>query len=271
LNDAGTIAYGVENNEDSVSECKKKGLRVSKGYIDNKYYKISEGPFNAFFILNFFEHLPDPNSVLTALHNNLDDDGWGFIEVPNFDMMREEGLVSEFINDHLFYYSSDTLTTLLERNGFSVCSCEYTWHNYILSVIVKKRKKINTDKFNFIKNSLSDNINSYINRYGYREVAVYGAGHQALAVLSLSVDDIDKIKYVVDDAPFKQGKYTPATHIPIVSKNQLESDPPKAIIVMAASYSDEVVSKLKGSNFDIAVLRGDKIIQLENIIGKKRV
>ena len=51
----------------------------------------------------------------------------------------------------------------------------------------------------------------------------------------------DKIKYVVDSAPFKQRKFTPATHIPIVSPDKLISDPVDAIIVMAGSYSDEVV------------------------------
>ena len=68
----------------------------------------------------------------------------------------------------------------------------------------------------------------------------------------------DKIKYVVDDAPFKQGKYTPATHIPIVPAENLEVSPVEAVIVMAASYSDEVAKKIR-KNFDkslkVSILR----------------
>jgi len=45
---------------------------------------------------------------------------------------------------------------------------------------------------------------------------------------------------VVDSAPFKQGKYTPATHLPIVAPDVLDADPVDAVIVIAASYSDEV-------------------------------
>jgi len=68
----------------------------------------------------------------------------------------------------------------------------------------------------------------------------------------------DGIKYVVDSAAFKQGKYTPATHIPIVSPDILHSDPVDAVIVMAASYSDEVARIIRQKfdrNIDIYILR----------------
>jgi len=68
----------------------------------------------------------------------------------------------------------------------------------------------------------------------------------------------EKICYVVDSAHFKQNKYTPATHLPIFAPDKLNSDPVKAIIVMAASYSDEVVGIIKkdfNDSVKIAVLR----------------
>ncbi len=67
-----------------------------------------------------------------------------------------------------------------------------------------------------------------------------------------------KIRYVVDSAPFKQGKYTPATHIPIVSADSLRSAPVKAVIIMAASYSDEVARIIRekfSGKIDLAILR----------------
>ena len=68
----------------------------------------------------------------------------------------------------------------------------------------------------------------------------------------------DQIKYVVDSATFKQGKYTPATHVRIVSPDALDSDPVDAIIVMAASYSDEVARIIRQKfdrNINISILR----------------
>ena len=87
-------------------------------------------------------------------------------------------------------------------------------------------------------------------------MAIWGAGHQALAVIAMT-NIAKKIKYVVDSAPFKQNKYTPATHIPIVAPEMLLTDKVDALIVMAAGYSDEVagIIKRKYDNIQIAVLR----------------
>ncbi|HPV52421.1 MAG TPA: hypothetical protein PLN37_10100, partial [Smithella sp.] len=75
-----------------------------------------------------------------------------------------------------------------------------------------------------------------------------------------------RIEYIIDSAKFKQGKYTPATHIPIVAPDKLNSNPVDAVIVMAAGYSDEVAKIIKrdfDKNIKISVLRdfGLDIIQ----------
>ena len=79
-----------------------------------------------------------------------------------------------------------------------------------------------------------------MDRFKNKKIAIWGAGHQALAMISL-IGLADHVKYVIDSATFKQGKYTHATHIPILAPEMLESDPVSAVIVMAASYSDEVL------------------------------
>jgi hypothetical protein len=64
----------------------------------------------------------------------------------------------------------------------------------------------------------------------------------------------------VDSAKFKQDKYTPGTHLLIKDPQSIHQDLPKAIIIMAAAYSDEVVKTL-GSEYprvkNIAILRED--------------
>jgi hypothetical protein len=67
-----------------------------------------------------------------------------------------------------------------------------------------------------------------------------------------------KVKYVVDSATFKQGRFTPVTHLPIVGPDRLDSDPPIAVIVMTASYSDEVVNIIRkdySPDIKISILR----------------
>jgi len=257
MRQSGVEAYGLEQAEESVQQCVKNGLKVSRGFVQSSTYRLNYAPFDAFFMLNFLEHLPDPNTTLRGICNNLTDGAIGLVEVPNFDMMLRNKLFSEFIGDHLFYFTKETLGSTLKQNGFEIIDCNEVWHDYIISAVVKKRGKIDVSHFYKYQAQLKNEIEEYISRYENKKVAIWGAGHQALAIISLT-NLSDGIKYVVDSAAFKQGKYTPATHIPIVSPDILHSDPVDAVIVMAASYSDEVARIIRQKfdrNIDIYILR----------------
>ena len=65
-------------------------------------------------------NLSNINNVLRSINNNLIDDGVGLIEVPNFDMILKKSLFSEFISDHLFYFTKETLKSTLQYNGFKI-------------------------------------------------------------------------------------------------------------------------------------------------------
>ena len=57
-------AYRLEHLEGSVMQCVKNGLKVSKGFIESNTNRLNDAPFDAFFILNFLEHLPAPKLSL---------------------------------------------------------------------------------------------------------------------------------------------------------------------------------------------------------------
>ena len=241
----GVKAYGLEYSAESAAQCVKNGLKVSKGFIQNSTDRLNDAPFDAFFILNYLEHLPEPNSALAGIYNNSADNAVGLVEVPNFDMILRNNLFSEFIGDHLFYFTKDTLAAALKLSGFEIINCNVVWHDYIISAVVKKSHSTPPGQG---LHSLVTSGKLDLSRF-YK--------HQALAIISL-LKLAGKIKYVVDSAPFKQGKYTPATHIAIVSPDALNSDPVDAIIIMAASYSDEVagiIRKKYDKKVNISILR----------------
>ncbi|MEA3493987.1 MAG: methyltransferase domain-containing protein [Candidatus Margulisiibacteriota bacterium] len=270
MRQAGADACGLEQSAESVSKCVEKGLKADQGFIQDNFYKLEGAPFNAFCMLNFLEHLPDPNSILKGISFNLVGGGMGLVEVPNFDMILRNNLFSEFIGDHLLYFTRDTLNTALKLNGFDIIECNEVWHNYIISAVVKKNslmpskvktlgksERLDLSHFNKYQSKLKAEIEAFIHRNGNRKVAIWGAGHQALAVIALT-KLAGKIRYVVDSAAFKQGKYTPASHIPIVKPDTLRSNPVDAIIVIAASYSDEVAKIIQqkyAANIKVAILR----------------
>lgn len=258
----GLEAYGLEHLEESVDKCLKNDLRVYRGFIDDENYIIENGPYNAFFIMNFLEHIPNPNEFLRGISNNLKDNAIGLIEVPNVDMILKKQMFSEFISDHLMYFTRDTLKLLLEKNGFEVLEVKVVWHEYVISMIVKKRSRVKLHEFSNQLCEISNQINLFIDdnlSKGFK-VAVWGAGHQSLSIISMT-NIATKIEFVIDSATFKQEKYTPASHVKVVSPNILKKVKINAILVMAASYSDEVAGIINKNypNIVIAILRNDRL------------
>jgi hypothetical protein len=136
------------------------------------------------------------------------------------------------------------------------------WNDYILSIEVVKRRKLNVQIFKDTQERLVTEISNFLDRCrGKGQIAVWGAGHQALAVITLS-DIYKRIDFIIDSATFKQYKYTPATHLKIFPPEYLNKIELDGIIIMAAGYSSEIYSALisQFANLkNIAILREDHL------------
>jgi len=252
---------GLEFSENSITCAKNVGLIVQQGYLDASFKMPPQFQFDAFSIFSFLEHWPKPNEGLSILHSLLNEGASGLVEVPNFELILSKGLYSEFTTDHIFYFDKKSFTFLLEKNGFEVISMESIWYDYILSAEVKKKSSLDVSNFLKIQNSIKSQLNDFIDRFEPNQVAIWGAGHQALAVIAMA-GIAPRIKYVIDSAPFKQGKYTPATHLPIISPDILLKDSPKSVVIMAAGYSDEIANIILEKYLtieNIAILREDRL------------
>jgi len=264
MDKTGAVAYGLEHRKESVEECREKGLSVVQGFLDNPVQKIENGPFDAFYICNFLEHFDEPSIALQAIAYNLKDNGIGIVEVPNSDLLLQDKCFYKFTLEHLLNFTQETLKLALRLNGFEVLSCKPIRHGSPLSAVVRKIKQLDFSDFDDNQNQLHKIINAFIEQFGTEKIAIWGAGHYTFGLLS-ALNIGDKIKYIVDSAPFKQGRYSPKTHVPIVAPEMLKTAPVKGVIVLAAGYSDEV-AKILLKNFDpkikVAVVRNNKLEHL---------
>ena len=258
MKECGGDVYGIEYASDAVNFCRKEKLEVEKCFIETENRSLVNAPFDAFFILNFLEHIPDLPSFFSGLRNNLNKNAIGLVEVPNFDMMLKENLYTEFIPDHLYYFTKETLRTVVEMNGFSLISIDTIWDDYIISAVVRKKEKMDLSIFEIAQENLTTNINKFIDLYSDGEVAIWGAGHQAFAVIA-TTGIKDKVNCVIDSAFFKQGKFTPATHIPIKSPKVLKNGKIKAVIVICGGYSEEVVNIISQDYSNIKAIKIDEL------------
>lgn len=259
LSDFPVKAFGIEHNKDLAAIACQNGLHVFEGFVEDKDSVIVNGPYDAFLSFNFLEHQPDPNGMLQGIYNNLTNDGMGLITVPSWEYILGHDGYYELIRDHIAYYTFDTLRFALEKNGFEVLEHDVI-NRDTLSVVVKKRKRLNIEG---IKNSyaaICNELNDYIDgcKKSNKQVAVWGASHQGFTLAS-TADLTDKVEYIIDSAPFKQGKYAPASHIPIVSPEWAAHHLVDAIIIMAPGYTNEIASLIKeryGEQIEIAMITG---------------
>jgi len=260
-------AFGLEYSDRNVAVCKTKNLEVSKGYLDDNLLIQDQHKqsYDAFGIFSFMEHWPNPSESLNILWDLLAEEAYGIIEVPNFEMIQKKGLYTEFITDHIFYFDRNSLSQMLQSNGFEITSIKTIWHDYILSVEVKKRTPLIVSNFKNKFNSLNNELTSYIKNFDNKNIVIWGAGHQSLAIISLS-GIASYISYIVDSADFKQNKYTSGTNIIIQSPEQLKASKPDALIIIAAGYSDEV-KKIIANKYsfikNIAIVREDHLEIIE--------
>ena len=258
LRDCGATPFGLEASLGAVQAGRARGLEVEHGYPASGQV-IHAGPFDAFLTSNVIEHAVDPRDFLRGLRQNLHPHAVGMVEVPSFERMLEQRRSYDFIADHLSYFTADTLRLALEMTGFEVLEVSREWWVDDIVAFVRVRPLADWPGAQQELDSTVAAIREFIDGYPRdgRSVAVWGASHQALTLLALA--RCEHVAYVIDSAPFKQGLFAPATHLPVVAPTHLAQDPPAAILVMAAGFSDEVVNSLREMRYRgvVGVLRGN--------------
>lgn len=238
-------AFGIEHRDELVAKAQSRGLNVWKAFAEAPETIIENGPFDAFLMFNFLEHQPRPNDMLGCVYNNLADGGIGLVTVPSFDYVYGLNAFYELMRDHMAYYTEQSFRFLMEYNGFEVLEHEII-NNDTLSAIVRKRKQTDMSEFENNLLKLSEQLSLFAKKKvseGQR-IAVWGASHQAFAVLSIT--DFGKhVSYVIDSAEFKQNKFTPASHIPIVAPEYYFEEPTDAIVIIAPGYAAEIATTVK--------------------------
>ena len=255
-------AVGIEYDQELVDRANNEGMEVYKAYADDADTKLPGAPYDAFVQFNFLEHQPYPNDMLQCIYNNLTEDDVGLVTVPSLEYILKYDGYYDLIKDQIAYYSEETLKFLFQKNGFEVIDC-HTVNRDTHSIMVRKRKKADVsswkENFDSLKQELFDYVNGYVSQG--KKVAVWGASHQGFTLIP-SLGLSDKIAYIIDSAPFKQGKFAPASHVPIVDRKHYFEEPVASIMIVAPGYTDEIANIIKtelSADIDIRTLRSNHL------------
>ena len=247
--------------------------QVFEGFAEGDF-KYPNGPFDAFVQFNFLEHQPYPKDMLQNIWHNLKEKALGLVTVPSFEYILKYNGYYELLHDHIANYTEFTLQKLFQDNGFEVLSMR-TVNRDTIEIIVKKADpdELTTLRYNgalidvsSLKTSyerLTEEVNAYLRKLSEsgRTLAIWGASHQGFT-LAATTGLGGKVRYIIDSAKFKQGRFAPASHIPIVSPEHFSEDPVDEILIVAPGYTDEIASIIReryGSEVKILVLKTDRM------------
>lgn len=282
LEEFDVTAFGIEHRTSLVEKAKRSGLRVWKDFALDSSTKLQDpygvGKYDVFLSFNFLEHQPFPKDMLECIYEHLTDDAMGLITVPSLEYILVHDGYYELIRDHLAYYTFETLEELLISAGFEVLEKELI-NRDTLSVIVCKNRGItrNTSKKEIKKVDVSglkksidiiqDEVIQLRDRLtrNKQNLAIWGASHQGFT-LAATTELKQFASYIIDSAPFKQGKYAPASHLPIVAPDYFEKNPVDVILIVAPGYTDEIADIIRdkfGKKVDILVLKSEHIEKYE--------
>lgn len=272
-------ACGIEYRESLVSLGKEKGLNVWKQFAGEGEILMSpngsiSGPYDGFLSFNYLEHQPDPVGMLRCIADNLTNDGVGLITVPSLEYILEYDGYYELIRDHIAYYTFDTLRFAADQAGFEVLEEEMV-NRDTLSVIVKKKKTVKEitgrkspqrlDASGLLKSRviIDEELKRLVDELESegKSLGIWGASHQGFTLASTTVIG-NFARYIIDSAPFKQGRFAPASHLPIVAPDHFLTDPVDAILIVAPGYTEEIAKSIVekfGRNVEILALKSNHL------------
>ena len=78
-----------------------------------------------------------------------------------------------------------------------------------------------------------------------KSIAGFGAPTKATTLMSHFGIDENILDFIVDENPLKQGLYTPISHIPVLSADELYERKPDYVLILAWNFADPIMKNHK--------------------------
>lgn len=221
---------------------------VHDGYPE-RHAPLPGGPYGACACFNFLEHAPDPAGFLRGIVASLDATGIGVIEVPNYARMILDRRAFDYVADHLSYFDVGTLQTALTLGGFSVDEVEEARGGENLVAWVRRRGPAPLADHGKAITAARSAVVAHLQAVKARTTiaAIWGASHQALTLLA-GIDPA-LVRCIIDSAPAKQGRFAPASGLPVVAPEDADVPTLDSVIIIASGYVDEIRARLSELGF----------------------
>ncbi|MGE4397364.1 MAG: methyltransferase domain-containing protein [Sulfurimonas sp.] len=261
---------GVEPTKNTADVAREKGIEVIEEFFGSS---LAQTLAKSDLILgnNVLAHVPDINDFVKSLKIALKEKGSITMEFPHLLKLIEENQFDTMYHEHFSYLSFYTVKQIFEAQRLKLYDVEklpthggslriYATHkeNDIVEAVNVNNLLKEEKSFGLLDMEIYQGFQEKANNVKYdllafllqakkenKKVVAYGAAAKGNTLLNYAGVKNDLIEFVVDKSPHKQGKYLPASHIPVVSEEKISETKPEYVLILPWNIKDEVIEQLR--------------------------
>ena len=270
---AGVPCMGVEPSWNVAEAAKEKGVESLVAFFGVETatkVRAERGAASLILGNNVLAHVPDINDFVGGAKALLADDGRITYEFPHLMQLMDQGQYDTIYHEHFSYLSFSFVKRLLEEHGLEPFDVqELPSHGGSLRVFAQhaagphaiepavaellgREETAGYGKLETYTNftarcekSKRDTLAFLVEaREAGKTVAAYGAPGKGNTLLNYCGIRQDFISFAVDRNPYKHGRFTPGTHIPILAPEALDEAKPDYIFILPWNLKREIVNQL---------------------------
>ena len=220
---------------------------------------------------NVLAQVPDLNDFVAGMTMLLREDGVITMEFPHLLQLIANNQYDTIYHEHFSYFSFLSVSRIFEAHGLALFDVEeLPTHGGSLRIYGKHRndssKPVGTRVAELLRRELDlgfGRVETYLN-FGQKVEATkrrllrflmdakndgcsivgYGAPGKGNTLLNYCGIRTDFLDYTVDRNPYKQGKFTPGTHIPIFPPERIRETKPDFLLILPWNFKDEIMAQM---------------------------
>ena len=217
---------------------------------------------------NTFPHIPELPDFVAGLNTALAPGGVFVVEMHYLVDLLEQRAFDTVYHEHVSYWALQPMKFLFAQHGMQIVHAERVpLHHGQLRVSIQRQGEgyvqpsvaeildmehaCGVDQFETYQRfaqqtqQLKQELHSTMAtlRAQGRRIVGYGAPAKGNTLLSFLEIGPDTVQYIADRSPLKQGRYTPGSHIPVVSPDRLLTDQPEYVLLLAWNFADEILQQ----------------------------
>ena len=268
----GMRVQGVDPARDIAAAATADGIPTIPDYFTGALasrIKSEQGQAKLFCANNVFAHIDNMSDVVTGIRSLLADDGAFVFEVSYIVDMIDNMVFDTIYHEHVSHHALIPLETFLNKHDMTLFQVARTGtkggsirafaqpkstgkrpRSPELSKLYAEEErrgiikpKIYRDWFAAIEKAKISVLAALdkANANG-KTIAAYGASTTTTTLL-YHFELENRIKFIVDDNPFKQGRFSPGAHIPVLPSAELATKKPDIVVVLAWIYAEPILSR----------------------------